>query len=391
LSAEQLRRLPALLRRGPAAYGFRGDLWPRTRIAAVIRLEFGGSYHPTHVGRLCNQIRWSPPNPARRARQRNEAAITHWRKETLLAIKRGRKPGSKASSSESGFSPLPSVVRTYAQMGQTPVLRAWWTRDHLSAISALSPEGRLYFHCQERAFKSDDVVALFEHLLREVPNRLVIIWDGSPVRRSHTIREFLANGAAQRLHMEHLPAYAPELNPGKGLRPQLKGVGLRNVCCYDMPHLRSELCGAVKRVRRKPRILKGCFQGAGLLDLYARVNNHPPLQARKPWSIFERLRCGIVGDDFQAIGVFGRAPDGPLLRGVHRRALAFRGWWLEPTGLPADDDADLGSIARNGCLHALDIVVLIEEEVDDAVIPLFKAVEVSDVTIRKLHTQSFIC
>ena len=221
LSAEQLRRLPALLRRGPAAYGFRGDLWPRTRIAAVIRLEFGGSYHPTHVGRLCNQIRWSPPNPARRARQRNEAAITHWRKETLPAIKGGRKPGSKASSSESGFSPLPSVVRTYAQMGQTPVLRAWWTRDHLSAISALSPEGRLYFHCQERAFKSDDVVALFEHLLREVPNRLVIIWDGSPVHRSHTIREFLANGAAQRLHMEHLPAYAPELNPGKGLRPHL--------------------------------------------------------------------------------------------------------------------------------------------------------------------------
>jgi transposase len=99
LSAEQLTRLPELLRRGPAAYGFRGDLWTRTRIAAVIRLEFGVSYHPTHVGRLCGQIRWSPQKPARRARQRDEAAIAHWREETWLAIKRGHKSSSKASSS----------------------------------------------------------------------------------------------------------------------------------------------------------------------------------------------------------------------------------------------------------------------------------------------------
>ena len=156
------------------------------------------------------------------------------------------------------------MVRTYAPVGQTPILREWWTRDHLSAISALSPAGKLYFHCQERAINSDDVVAFLEHLRREVPGRLVIIWDGAPIHRSHTIREFLANGAVQRLHVERLPAYAPDLNPGEGLWQQLKGVELRNVCCVDLPHLRGELRNAVKRVRRKPRILTGCFQGAGL-------------------------------------------------------------------------------------------------------------------------------
>jgi transposase len=156
------------------------------------------------------------------------------------------------------------VVRTYAPVGQTPILREWWTRDHLSAISALSPEGKLYFHCQDRALNSDDVVAFLEHLLREVPGPIVVIWDGASIHRSHTIQEFLANGAAQSLHLERLPAYAPELNPGEGLWQQLKGVELRNVCCFDIPHLRGELRDAVKRVRRKPRILTGCFQGAGL-------------------------------------------------------------------------------------------------------------------------------
>jgi transposase len=99
LSTDQLARLPELLHRGPIAYGFRGELWTRTRIAAVIRLEFGVSYHPRHVGRLCQAIRWTPQKPTRRSRQRNEAAIAQWRNDTWPALKRGRKPKSKPSSS----------------------------------------------------------------------------------------------------------------------------------------------------------------------------------------------------------------------------------------------------------------------------------------------------
>jgi transposase len=98
LSAEQLARLPALLHRGPTAYGFRGELWTRARVAAIIRLEFGVSYHPRHVGRLLAAIRWSPQKPARRARQRDDAAIAQWRDEAWPAIKKGRRPGSKQSS-----------------------------------------------------------------------------------------------------------------------------------------------------------------------------------------------------------------------------------------------------------------------------------------------------
>jgi transposase len=99
LSADQLAQLPDLLQRGPQAYGFRGELWTRGRIAAVIQLEFGIAYHPRHVGRLCQALRWSPQKPARRARQRDEAAIAQWHDETWPAINRGRQPKSKPSSS----------------------------------------------------------------------------------------------------------------------------------------------------------------------------------------------------------------------------------------------------------------------------------------------------
>ena len=149
-------------------------------------------------------------------------------------------------------------------MGQTPILREWCTRDHLSAISAISPEGKRYVHSQGRAINSADVVAFLEHLLREGPGRMVLIWDGSPIHRRHTIKALLAHGAARRLHLERQPAYAPELHSAEGLWQRLKGVELYYVCCFTTPHLRGELRDAVKRVRRKPRLIQRCFCGAKL-------------------------------------------------------------------------------------------------------------------------------
>jgi transposase len=99
LAGGQLARLPDLLHRGPEAYGFRGQVWTRGRVAAVLRLEFGVSYHPVHVGRLLKAIRWSPQKPAKRARQRDEAASADWREQTWPALKRGRRSRRKASSS----------------------------------------------------------------------------------------------------------------------------------------------------------------------------------------------------------------------------------------------------------------------------------------------------
>jgi transposase len=74
-------------------------VWTRGRVAVVLRLAFGVSYHPVHVGRLLKAVRWSPQKPARRARQRDEAAIADWREQTWPALKRGRRSRDKAFSS----------------------------------------------------------------------------------------------------------------------------------------------------------------------------------------------------------------------------------------------------------------------------------------------------
>jgi hypothetical protein len=64
--------------------------------------------------------------------------------------------------------------------------------------------------------------------------------------------------------VERLPAYAPELNAGEGLWGRLKSVELPHMCGCNLPHLQAELRDAGKRVRRKPRTIKGFFRGAKL-------------------------------------------------------------------------------------------------------------------------------
>jgi transposase len=99
LAPDQRARLPALLHRGAEAYGSRGQVWTRSRIAALMQWALGIWYHPRHVGRLCQAIHWSPQKPVRRARHRDGAAIARWHEGTWPAIKKGRKPSSSASSS----------------------------------------------------------------------------------------------------------------------------------------------------------------------------------------------------------------------------------------------------------------------------------------------------
>src|SRR2546430_826937 len=79
LSVAQRARIPEFLWHGAEAYGFRGDVWTCARVARVIAEEFAVTYSKSHVSRLLRALEWSPQIPIRRALQRDEAAITHWR------------------------------------------------------------------------------------------------------------------------------------------------------------------------------------------------------------------------------------------------------------------------------------------------------------------------
>lgn len=164
---------------------------------------------------------------------------------------------------QSGFYLLPHHVRTWARHGHTPVLRVPLTRDHRSAIAALTQNHRLVMQTQTTAYHSTDVVRFLRLLLRKISGKLLIIWDGAPIHRGQPIKDFLARGAAKRIHLEQLPGYAPDLNPVEGIWNYLKCHELGNVCCRDFVALDTALRRAKERLRHKHQVIRGCIAECG--------------------------------------------------------------------------------------------------------------------------------
>lgn len=160
---------------------------------------------------------------------------------------------------------LPMAIHTFAPRGQTPLLRAKLSHDHLSVISALSQDGQVWFALQPRSYDAAAVIAFLQTLLDTLPGRLLVIWDGATIHRSTAVKAFLGAGAAHRLHLERLPAYAPDLNPDEGVWNLLKRAELANQCFPDLVTLQTAVEAAMQRLHATPHRLLGCIRECAYL------------------------------------------------------------------------------------------------------------------------------
>jgi transposase len=261
LTDEQRLLIPELLWHGAEAHGFRGDVWTTARISRVIEEEFGVRYHKSHVGRLLHGLGWTPQAPVRRASQRDEATISEWRRiawpRLLQRAKRERR--TPVFADESGFYLLPGLVKTYSPRGETPIICHKQTRAHLCVIGAFSTDGKVFTLVRQESLNGLHVVEFMIHLLRVAGDRLLIIWDGSPIHRRAEVKEFVA-ATGGRIWLEALPPYAPDLNPwDEGGWNHLKTFELRNFVSRDLEELHEQPHLAVARLRQKPQLILAFF------------------------------------------------------------------------------------------------------------------------------------
>jgi hypothetical protein len=128
---------------------------------------------------------------------------------------------------------LPTVRRTWAPKGQTPILRHR-TRSHkkVSTIGALtiSPQRRrlgLYLHWHpDKNITQDEVILFLRDLLAHLRGNVILVWDRLNAHRSAQVE--LWRAAYPRLSIEWFPPYAPELNPMEYVWGYLKGHRLAN-------------------------------------------------------------------------------------------------------------------------------------------------------------------
>jgi len=67
-----------------------------------------------------------------------------------------------------------------------------------------------------------------------------------------------------RLHVEPLPAYAPELNGDEGVWQHLKHCVVANYCPENLDELEHQIHNGVRRMRSKPDLLPSFITRTGL-------------------------------------------------------------------------------------------------------------------------------
>jgi len=164
---------------------------------------------------------------------------------------------------ESGLSERPCRCRTWAPRGQTPVLQYHFRWNTLSAAAGITWRS-FYFRLYRGTIRSPQVIDFLRRLLLQIPGRLLVIWDGLPQHRSRRVRDFVA-AQRGRLTLEHLPAYAPELNPVEYLWGHWKTHEIPNLCPADLWELGWHARRALRRMQRRPRLVAAFWKQAGLL------------------------------------------------------------------------------------------------------------------------------
>ena len=79
LTAREKKKVKTAILKGPEAYGYATGIWTLERIAAVIRKITNVSFKTTHTWRIVVSLGFSCQKPERRARERDEEAIAHWK------------------------------------------------------------------------------------------------------------------------------------------------------------------------------------------------------------------------------------------------------------------------------------------------------------------------
>ena len=167
---------------------------------------------------------------------------------------------------ESGFMLIPNVAKTWAPVGETPVLEYPYKRDKISLISGVSVSPKqqrlgLYYLLFYDNIGQEEVVLFLHELLRHLRGQVVVLLDNSPVHKGKPIEDLQRQHP--RLHVEYFPAYAPELNPDEGVWCQAK-ASLANGCSKDLDELTEDVMRAIDMIKNSSDKLWACFEASEL-------------------------------------------------------------------------------------------------------------------------------
>ena len=262
LSAKEERRAQALIcGKCPDQLSMPFALWTRAAIRELIRKEFSIRLSIRGVGEYLARWGYTPQKAARRAYERDDAAVKDWLTIEYPKIRaRAKRENAEICwGDETGVRSDESRHRGYAPPGQTPIVKIPARRKSLSMIAAVTNQGKVRFMIYPGGLSPQRLIVFMRRLTRDAERKVYLILDNLNVHKAKPVREWLAE-QKDRIEVFYLPPYSPELNPSEYFNGDLKGEIQRGVPPKDVTDLKRTVLGHSRRIQKSPARVRGYFR-----------------------------------------------------------------------------------------------------------------------------------
>ena len=269
-SKEELKLLKIL--KVPASkYGFENDLWTTNRIHTILRKKLKKKVSRMCVWRLLNKNHYSFKKVQKKYKEADQNKKDEWCQKTVKKIKRTVRKYNAILyfEDESTIQLSPEMGRSWGPRGEKIYHEVTSRKGSVSAISAISSDGRLCFqvHDSGKRFNSNDIINFLTLLLKNHKRRhLVVVMDKATCHTSKMVKKFIES--QKRLHVFILPAKAPEFNPDEQVWGHLKYHELKSHQADTIESLKKLTTKKLRAMSKDKRKLMGIFKKCENASLY---------------------------------------------------------------------------------------------------------------------------
>jgi transposase len=261
LGGKQIQWLYRAITNGnPQNYRFEFALWTRQIIADLIKRQFGIKLSLASVGRLLAQLGLTCQRPLFRAWQQDQKLVDQWLGRDFPKLQaRAKREGAKIYfADEAGIRSDFHAGTTWAESGQTPVIKVTGARFGLNMVSAISPRGELRFMVVDGTVDAAVFVQFLKRLVQDSREKVFLVVDGHPTHRSRKAKDFVESTRG-KLELIFLPPYSPELNPDELVWNNLKSQRVGRKAIQSKEQLKREVIGGLRSLQKDPTKVKSFF------------------------------------------------------------------------------------------------------------------------------------
>ena len=262
---EHGRMILKFVKRPATKYGYEHPLWTCQRIARVVHDELKLVVSIPTLWRALKKLKLSCQKPERRALEQDPKARAHWLKTQWPRIKRQAKQERALLffEDESVVRLTPTVGRTWAPVGKTPIVRVTGKRGSALVMSALNLQGRLYFTIPSETVNAAVFIGFLEGLLAEYPGRRIfVIADRAPAHIAKKVKAFVRR--QKRLKLFYLPTYSPDFNPDEGVWGHLKSQELKAHQATTKAELIKKTKAALQKMGKHAALIRSFFKRSNI-------------------------------------------------------------------------------------------------------------------------------